>query len=77
MCGMLMNVKHSNLPLLMVFQALRVPMYLDHLPTLMFKPYEQLHIRCFRATGENGHVSEVSWELGPKVSLPKTEKSVD
>ena len=31
-------------------------------------------IRGFRATGETRHVSEVSWELGRKVPLPKTEK---
>ena len=37
----------------------------------------QRRIRGFRATGETRHVSEVCWELGRKVSLPKTEKSAD
>ena len=36
-----------------------------------FGTFQQGRIRGFRATRENRHVSEVSWELGPMVPPPK------
>ena len=40
-------------------------------------PPPKQRIRGFRVTGETRHVTEVSWELGSEVPLPKIEKYAD
>ena len=74
-CRSNLNRKTCSSPFLGVLRSCSFPesMFLVSVSSVSL----QRRIRCFRATGENKHVSEVSLELGPKVPLPKTEKSAD